>query len=107
MSNDTSLTALCQYLFVKLEQNMGIGGKTIPAGTEVLLLPQTTAESVRVPGNMSLAEAWNTFSRVGHVHNYDELIAGYQEQLTRWADRLTSLEAWAVDRGYVLPETSK
>ena len=99
MSNEQGMTVLCQYLFATTDRELVIGGRTIPAGTEVLLLPQTTAESVRVPGNMSLAEAWDALSRVGHVHNYDALIAGYQEQLTRWADRLTSLENWAADRG--------
>ena len=107
MSNEQSMTALCQYLFATTDRDLVIGGRTIPAGTEVLLLPQTTAESVRVPGNMSLAEAWGALSKVGHVHDYDGLIAGYQEQLTRWADRLTRLEAWASDLGYVPPETGE
>ena len=103
MSNEGS-TALCQYLFAKLDKDMVIGGKKIPAGTEVLLLPQTTAESVRVPGNMSLADAWALLSKVGHTHDYDDLLSGYQEQLTRYADRLTSLEVWAAGRGYALSE---
>lgn len=105
MANENSLTALCQYLFATLDKDMVIGGKTIPAGTELLLLPQTTAESVRVPGSMSLADAWALLSKVGHTHNtYDDLLAGYQEQLTRYADRLTALEAWAAGHGYALSE---
>ena len=42
-------------------------GKVLPAGTEVVLLPQTTAHSVLVSADQTLAEAWDGLSKVGHV----------------------------------------
>lgn len=105
MSNSSKIKALCQYIFTSLEHDITVGGKTIPAGTEVLLLPQTTAGSIRVPGNISLAEAWDSLSKEGHSHHdLEAVLSGYQEQLVRYADRLTKLEIWAVGKGYSLPD---
>lgn len=98
---------LCQYIFADLKRDLAInGGQTIKAGTRVLLLPQTTAQSVRVPGNMNLAEAWESLSKDGHTHPDDqETLAGYQTELIRLSDRLTAIEAWAVRNGYEAPST--
>lgn len=95
------MQALCQYIFATLGRDLVVGGKTIKAGTEVQLLPQTTAQSVRVPGDTSLAEAWPSLSRVGHAHADDQKnLADYQAQLVRCADRLTKIEAWAAKNGW-------
>lgn len=100
-----TVTKLCQYLLTTLERDLTLDdGTTLPAGTEVLLLPQTTAHSVRVPGNQSLAEAWDTLSKAGHAHPEDQRnLADYEAQLLRYAERLTALEAWAARNGYTPP----
>ena len=63
-------------------------GKVLPAGTEVVLLPQTTAHSVLVSADQTLAEAWDGLSKVGHVHEDDQAnLVHYASELTRYADR--------------------
>ena len=53
-----SKTALCQVLMTTLERPLTLNsGKVLPAGTEVVLLPQTTAHSVLVSADQTLAEA--------------------------------------------------
>jgi hypothetical protein len=64
----TTIVKLCQYLLTTLDRDITVNGETIAAGTQVLLLPQTTAHSVRVPGSQSLLEAWNTLSKTDHTH---------------------------------------
>lgn len=100
-----TVTKLCQYLLTTLERDLALDdGTTLPAGTEVLLLPQTTAHSVRVPGRKSLAEAWDTLSKTGHAHPEDQRnLADYANQLLRYADRLAALESWAARNGYTPP----
>ena len=86
---------LAQYMFVTLEKPLAVGGVTIPAGTTVMLAPQTTAHSVRVPGGQSLLEAWPSLSKEGQ-----ELLSGFQTEQISTSDRLTRLELWATEHGY-------
>lgn len=98
-------TALCQVLTTTLERPLTLeGGKVLPAGTEVVLLPQTTAHSVLVAKDRTLAEAWGGLSKVGHVHEDDQAnLVQYSAELTRYADRLAAIETWAVAKGYTPP----
>lgn len=92
---------LAQYMFVTLEKPLAVGGVTIPAGTTVMLAPQTTAHSVRVPGGQSLLEAWPSLSKEGHTHtDMQELLSGFQTEQISTSDRLTKLELWATEHGY-------
>lgn len=103
------ITKLCQYLLTTLERDVSLpDGSVIPAGSDVLLLPQTTAHSVRVPGSQSLAEAWPQLSKTGHAHPVEQAqLADFAAQLVRCADRLTGLESWAIQQGYTLPPDPK
>lgn len=81
---------LCQDQLVRLTKNLALpDGTTVPKGTLVLLLPQTVAECVLTPEGGSLADVWESLSRAGHTHPE---IAGFAEQLTRYADRLAVVE---------------
>lgn len=96
-----SMKILAQYTFVTLEKPLVVGGVTIPAGTTVMLAPQTTAHSVRVPGEQSLLEAWPSLSKEGHTHTeMQALLSEYQTALITATDRLTRLETWASEQGY-------
>lgn len=96
-----SMKILAQYMFVTLEKPLVVGGVTIPAGTTVMLAPQTTAHSVRVPGGQSLLEAWPSLSKEGHTHtDMQELLSGFQAEQISTSDRLTKLELWATEHGY-------
>ena len=96
-----SMKILAQYMFVTLEKPLAVGGVTIPAGTTVMLSPQTTAHSVRVPGGQSLLEAWPSLSKEGHTHtDMQELLSGFQTEQISTSDRLTKLELWATEHGY-------
>lgn len=66
---------LSQYNFVTLSHDLVVDGTTIPSGTNVLLAPQTMAQCVRVPGPMSLYEAWDTLSKTDHTHTPDQCSA--------------------------------
>lgn len=105
----TRVEMLCQYLLTTLETDWVLeNGTVLPAGTEVMLLPQTTAHSVRVPGGLSLAEAWPSLSRQGHEHPvFQAQLAEYAAQLVRYADRLTRLESWALEQGFTIPAESE
>ncbi len=98
-------TALCQVLTTTLERPFTLaGGKTLPAGTEVVLLPQTTAHSVLVSRDRTLAEAWDGLSKVGHVHEDDQAnLVHYAAELVRYADRLAAIETWAAANGFTPP----
>lgn len=95
---------LAQYIFADLAEDLTINDQLIPAGTSVCILPQTTAHSVRVPGNRSLLEAWSTLSTTDHSHN-DHLLAlaGFEEQLVLALRRLNTLEVWAAENGFTTP----
>ena len=96
-----SMKILAQYMFVTLEKPLVVGGVSIPAGTTVMLAPQTTAHSVRVPGEQSLLEAWPSLSKEGHTHtDMQELLSGFQTEQISTSDRLTKLELWATEHGY-------
>ncbi|MCI7617578.1 MULTISPECIES: hypothetical protein [Desulfovibrio] len=96
-----SMKILAQYMFVTLEKPLVVGGVSIPAGTTVMLAPQTTAHSVRVPGGQSLLEAWPSLSKKGHTHtDMQELLSGFQTEQISTSDRLTRLELWATEHGY-------
>lgn len=96
-----SMKILAQYMFVTLENPLVVGGVSIPAGTTVMLAPQTTAHSVRVPGGQSLLEAWPSLSKEGHTHtDMQELLSGFQTEQISTSDRLTRLELWATEHGY-------
>ncbi|WP_418236529.1 hypothetical protein [Desulfovibrio sp.] len=96
-----SMKILAQYMFVTLEKPLVVGGVSIPAGTTVMLAPQTTAHSVRVPGGQSLLEAWPSLSKEGHTHtDMQELLSGFQTEQISTSDRLTRLELWATEHGY-------
>lgn len=82
---------LCQDTICLLEHDLVLAdGTQIPAGTRVVLLPQTISACILTPDGDSLADAWPTISRSGHTH--DEIV-DYSEQLTRYANRLTVVEA--------------
>lgn len=66
---------LSQYNFVTLSHDLVVDGVTIPSGTNVLLAPQTMAQCVRVPGPMSLYEAWDTLSKTDHTHTPEQCSA--------------------------------
>lgn len=92
---------LSQYFLTTLEKDMEVEGTVIPKGTTVLFAPQTTAHSVRVPGGISLLEAWPSLSKNGHKHyELEEIIAGFQTEQIKNLDRLTRLEMWAAKEGY-------
>ena len=92
---------LSQYFLTTLEQDMEIDGAVVPAGTTVLFAPQTTAHSVRVPGGISLFEAWPSLSKAGHKHyELETIIAGYQNEQIKYLDRVTRLELWAAKEGF-------
>ena len=96
-----SMKILAQYMFVTLEKPLVVGGVSIPARTTVMLAPQTTAHSVRVPGGQSLLEAWPSLSKEGHTHtDMQELLSGFQTEQISTSDRLTRLELWATEHGY-------
>ncbi len=86
---------LCQDTICLLEHDLVLAdGMQIPAGTRVILLPQTIASCILTPDGDSLADAWPTISRSGHTHAE---IVDYSEQLTRCANRLTIVEAKLVE----------
>ena len=52
-----NIKLLAQYSFTTLEEPLTLeNGTTLPVGTRVMLVPQTTAHSVRVPGSMAVAQ---------------------------------------------------
>lgn len=90
---------LCLWHLTTLTADLTLaGGEVLPAGTEVLLVPQTTAHSVLVENGKTLGELWPPLSAA---------ITGYSAELVRYADRQTQLEAqqarleaWARQNGY-------
>ena len=89
--NENNPVLLCQDTMVRLDNDMILSdGKVIPAGTLVLLLPQTVSECVLTPDGESLAAIWSSISRTGHTH--PEIVA-FSEQLIRYSDRLAAVEA--------------
>lgn len=73
-------------------------GETLPAGTEVLLVPQTTAASVLVDGGHSLADilpAMNT-----NVVDASGQVARLTDRLTQTEITLAALKSWAQQNGY-------
>lgn len=81
---------LCQDSLIRLEHDLTLpGGRVIPGGSLVLLLPQTMAECVLTPEGSSLASVWESLSRTGHTHPE---VVGFSEELVRLADRVAALE---------------
>lgn len=82
---------LCQDTIAQLESDFVLAdGSIIPAGSRVLLLPQTISACVLTPDGESLQDAWDKISKDGHTHKE---IVDYSEQLTRYATRLAVVEA--------------
>ena len=105
MPNQEDITAVVKTgQFITLDRSLTLpNGTVLPKGSTVMCVPQTTAHAVRVPGNKSLLAAWSSLSKVGHTHpDYQSALAGFQTELTRWADRTTKLETWAAEKGYVV-----
>ncbi len=87
---NTAVTLLSQSMLTKLEQDLALpSGKTIAAGTTVLILPETTADCVLTSENESLAKAWATISRTGHRHAE---LSEAAEQMVEIAERLRNLD---------------
>lgn len=101
----TPTRVLCQDTVCEINEDITLAdGTVLKKGTTVLLLPQTTSACVLVAGDKSLEEAWDTLSKVGHVHTDDQAnLVAYSAELVRYADRLAGIEAWAVANGYVPP----
>ena len=67
-------------------------GTRLPPGTQVLLLPQTTADHVLV-GGTSLTEHLAGLAPADHNHeNMEAALAGFQTQCARLAERVAALE---------------
>lgn len=111
------VTLLSHSMLCRIESDLTLSsGKTVPAGTTVLILPETTASCVLTPDGDSLEAAWPTISRAGHSHaevfdlsaqvvklserlyDYDSTyphseIANFSAQLVRLSERVEALEA--------------
>lgn len=95
----TTPTKLCLFHLATLEAPLTLSsGTVLPAGAEVMLLPQTTSASVSMGNNNTLADVWPGVSVA---------LTGYSGELVRYADRLTKAEAklerlaaWAQQNGY-------
>ena len=67
-------------------------GTRLPPGTQVLLLPQTTADHVMV-GRTSLTAHLAGLAPADHNHvDMEAALAGFQTQCARLAERVTALE---------------
>lgn len=67
-------------------------GTRLPPGTQVLLLPQTTADHVLV-GKTSLTAHLAGLAPADHNHeDMATALAGFQTQCARLAERVTALE---------------
>ena len=117
---DSKVTLLSHSMLGTLEHDLTLAsGKTVTAGTTVLILPETLSSCVLTPEGDSLATAWPTISRDGHTHaevfeaaaqitrlserlyDYDSTyphseIAQFAAELTRMSERLTALANGAV-----------
>lgn len=111
------ITLLSHNMLGTLQHDLTLAnGKTVPAGTTVLILPETMASCVLTPEGESLAEAWPSLARQGHSHaelvdfstqllkfserlldfdlNYPHsLITDFSTQLVRLSERLAAIEA--------------
>ncbi|MEG2004471.1 MAG: hypothetical protein RR014_00390 [Bilophila sp.] len=95
----TTPRKLCLWHLSTLDKSLTLdSGEVLPAGTAVMLVPQTTAHSVLVGNGKSLAELLPTIATS---------LADYSAQLIRYADRQTQLESqqakfetWARANGY-------
>lgn len=98
----SQVTVLCQDMLGVLKTPLTLSdGTVLPAGSSILMLPQTIANCVLTPDGNSLAAAWKSISRDGHAHiEIEELIAAAQTQSAYLLDRMIKLEAWAAKNGY-------
>lgn len=72
---------------------------------KALITAATAASTLSQSAANAAATALTTANAASATHaQYEAALAGYQAQLTRWADRVTKLEQWAVSKGYVVPE---
>lgn len=90
MPETEKIYVLCKDMICRLGSPLTLdNGTVVPAGSAVLLLPQTVADCVLTPEGESLAEAWPTISRDGHSHTE---IVDYSTQLIRLSTRLAEVE---------------
>ena len=90
-----SVKFLSSLQAISLEKDiLNSDGKVIATrGSNVIILPQTVAQAVLVENDKSLAELWPTVSKIDHGHEeYSNILADYQAQLVRLADRITQAE---------------
>lgn len=67
-------------------------GTRLPPGTQVLLLPQTTADNVLL-GETSLTKHLAGLAPADHHHeDMETALAGFQTQCARLTERVTALE---------------
>lgn len=110
MANEVKLLAGLQTTELDKDLIASDGSIMAPAGTCIVIIPQTLASAVIIPqeDNKTLSTVWSTISRTGHEHtDYQTALAGYQETLTTWTTRTTALETklaeltdWAKSNGY-------
>lgn len=95
----TTPTKLSLFHLATLDAPLTLGnGTVLPAGTEVMLLPQTTAASVLVDGGKSLAEVLPTMST--NVVDSSGQVIRLTDRLTRVETQFAALAAWAKQNGY-------
>ncbi len=88
---ESQVTLLSQSMLTKLRRDLALpSGKTLAAGSTVLILPETMAQCVLTPDGESLAQAWNTISRTGHTHSELSGISGQMAELGRQISQLDS-----------------
>lgn len=95
MPESEKIYVLCKDTICRLGSPLTLdNGTVVPAGSAVLLLPQTVADCVLTPDGDSLSEAWPTISRDGHSH---EEIAKFSAELIRFSTRLTGVESALIE----------
>lgn len=110
MANEVKLLAGLQTTELDKDLLASDGSIMAPAGTCIVIIPQTLASAVIVPqeNNKTLSALWNTLSKTDHEHaDYQTALAGYQGELTTWTTRTTAAETklaelidWAKANGY-------
>lgn len=92
-------TKLCLFHLATLDTPLTLdSGTVLPAGSEVMLLPQTTAASVLVDGGKNLAEILPTLST--NVVDSEVQVIRLTNRLTQVETTFAELRAWARQNGY-------
>lgn len=90
---------------MSLSENTGLLATHLGNVTRLLVNVTRTNSQVAQGAAKVAADAYDKASANEAAETVlTEIVAGFQAELIRWADRVSKLELWCAEKGYIIPQ---